>query len=234
MSSDSAYYRIYWKHVRGAVLVIAACIALIMLAISRTVADVPRDSSPVATDGRINVVHHFGGDVLYCVDENYAPTNEFFTDNNGGFELLNINGEPLWFVEAETVLAKVAEAFPGGPNVLVAEGQGTYGSVALYTYKVNDIVIRFIFVGMDEHGKTNQIDFEGCTPVNPPAGGLVCTTSAINGAFTEDEDLEVFFTCYERTCPGININDVPAAPDCFCAVYPNSIPCGGGERETPG
>ncbi len=227
MSYQRQYYTIYWKHIRLITLVLVALAALVTLVISRTSADMPPDVIEQATDGRINVTHHFGGDVLYCVDENFVATNEFFTDNNGGMELLNINGEPLWFVDAETILAKAAEATPGGGSVLVAEGQGTYGPVALYVYKVNDIVIRFIFVGVDEHGKTNEIDFEGCTPVNPPSG-LMCTTGTINRSFTDDEDLDVFFTCYERTCPGIDIDDVPAAPNCFCAVYPTSIPCGGG------
>ena len=216
---------IYWKHVRIAALVIAVCSALITVAISRTNADVPQLRAPFATDGRINVVHHFGGDVLYCVDENYAPTNDFFTDNNGGFELLNINGEPLWFVEAETVLAKVAEAVPGGPHVLVAEGQGTYGPVALYTYKVNDIIIRFVFIGVDEHGKTNQLDFEGCTPVSAPPGHEICSLGTINGIVSRNE-VDRFLTCYDRVCPDISISS-PGAFGCFCESYPGYSPCRG-------
>jgi hypothetical protein len=221
MTNDQAYYVIHWKHVR--LLALAVALALVALvSISGTDADLPQDKSPFASDGRINVVHHFGGDVLYCVNEDLAPTNEFFTTTDGGMQVLNINGQLLWFVEAEVILEKVAAAEPGGGNVLVAEGTGTYGPVALYTYKPDAETVRFIFVGMDEHGKTNQIDFEGCTPVNPPAGTPeLCTTAEVN------ESLESFFQCYALACPGIPIAE---GESCFCSQYPNSNPCGGGPR----
>jgi hypothetical protein len=131
-------------------------------------------------------------------------------------------------VPGAAVMEKVNEAQPGGGNVLVAEGQGTYGPISIYVYKTTAGIVHFIFVGVDEHGKTNQVDSISCLPVNPPGNSSpqLCTLSEVNNALL-NEDLEAFFTCYELACPDIDIFDVPAAPNCFCAQYPDSLICGG-------
>lgn len=120
-------------------------------------------------DGRINVVHHFGGDVVYCVDATGAATNDYAAMlADGGLQVLAMNGDLLLSVTAEAVTAAVAHAQPGEGNLLVAEGQGTHGPAAIYVYKTADGAARFIFVGVDEHGESNQVHFEHCLPVNPP------------------------------------------------------------------
>ena len=118
-------------------------------------------------DGRINLVTHFGGDVLYCVDNDFNPTNHYPDLEQGGFRLLDSNGKALWFVAASQIIAAVQEAQATGASVLVAEGTGTYGSVQLHTYATGESHNNFIFTGYDEHGKSNSLTFQGCTPVGP-------------------------------------------------------------------
>jgi hypothetical protein len=121
----------------------------------------------VSGDLRINQVAHFGGDALYCVDTDFVATTSYpETTTDGGFRLLNSEGQELWFVPAEVINAAVAEARTSGKGVLVAEGRGSFGPVALYTYVIDDVE-HFAFAGYDEFGKPNSLDFTFCTPVGP-------------------------------------------------------------------
>lgn len=115
-------------------------------------------------DGRINQVAHFGGDALYCLDANYRVTVQY-PSSEGGFRLLNKDGQELWFVSYTEVAAALDEAVPGGAPVLVASGQGSYGPTELYTFEVGRDDVYFTFTGYDEHGKTNSLTFKFCIPV---------------------------------------------------------------------
>lgn len=118
-------------------------------------------------DGRINQVAHFGGDALYCVDQNFIATNQY--DELGGFRLLDSAGQVLWFVPAADITAAIAQAQTTGETVLIAEGYGTYGPVAIYTYASGDGNTNFSFSGYDEFGKPNWLMFKFCDPVRPGA-----------------------------------------------------------------
>jgi hypothetical protein len=121
----------------------------------------------ISGDLRINQVAHFGGDALYCVDNGFIATTSYpDTTTDGGFRLLNSQGQELWFVPADLINAAVAEAKATGKGVLVAEGRGSFGPVALYTYVIGDVE-HFVFTGYDEFGKPNSLDFTFCTPVGP-------------------------------------------------------------------
>lgn len=121
----------------------------------------------VQPDGRINQVHHFGGDALYCVDRNMNPTMQYSDWGEGGFRLLDMHGQELWFVPAQTIGAAVAEAKATGGGVLVATGSGTYGLTSIYTYVTDDGDDYFVFNGYDEYGKPNSIEWKFCMPVLP-------------------------------------------------------------------
>ncbi len=127
----------------------------------------------VQPDGRINQVAHFGGDAFYCVDSSFISTPNYpEMIDGGGFRLLNSGGQELWFVPAADILAAITESLANETAVLVAEGQGTYGPVRLYTY-FDGNAQQFVFSGYDEFGKTNSLTFVPCTPVGPtphPAG----------------------------------------------------------------
>jgi hypothetical protein len=121
----------------------------------------------VHEDGRLNQVHHFGGDALYCVDANTVATNSYPKMlDGGGFQLLSSSGQELWFVPAEDILAAIEESLDAEGGVLIAQGMGTHGPARLYTY-FDGNVQHFVFSGYDEHGKPNMFDFTGCTPVGP-------------------------------------------------------------------
>jgi len=118
-------------------------------------------------DGRINQVAHFGGDAFYCVDDGFNSTTNYpEMVDGGGFRLLNIGGQELWFVPAADILAAVEESVATNSGVLVAEGQGTYGPARLYTY-FDGKEQQFVFSGYDEFGKSNSLTFVPCTPVGP-------------------------------------------------------------------
>ncbi len=119
----------------------------------------------VQPDGRLNQVAHFGGDAFYCVDENHNPTNQAL-ESGQGFRLLNLDGQELWYVPPSEVDAVVSKVAPGQGVVLVAVGTGTYGATALYVEIEPDGRRFFTFTGYDEHGKTNSLRFEDCTPVS--------------------------------------------------------------------
>jgi hypothetical protein len=124
----------------------------------------------VQPDGRINQVAHFGGDALYCVDRDFIPTNQYSDFGQGGFRLLNMEGQELWFVPAAQISAAVAEAKETGKGVLVAEGYGSYGPVTIYTYVTDENDDYFVFSGYDEFGKPNSLTFKFCIPVGPIPG----------------------------------------------------------------
>lgn len=121
----------------------------------------------VQPDGRINQVHHFGGDALYCVDGDFMPTTQYSDFGTGGFRLLNIGGQELMFIPALQISAAVAEAKETGKGVLVGEGMGTYGPVRIFTYVTGENDDYFVFSGYDEFGKPNSITFKFCIPVGP-------------------------------------------------------------------
>ncbi|MCC6802331.1 MAG: hypothetical protein IT319_05570, partial [Anaerolineae bacterium] len=116
------------------------------------------------SDGRINQTAHFGGDALYCVNKNYVPTVQY-PISEGGFRLLDMHGQELWFVPAADVAKALTTAVPGGAPVLVAIGHGTYGPTSIHTYEVGTDDVYFIFNGYDEHGKSNSLTFKFCIPV---------------------------------------------------------------------
>lgn len=118
----------------------------------------------VQPDGRLNQVAHFGGDAFYCVDENHNPTNQYL-ESGQGFRLLNLDGQELWVVSPSEVDSVVSNVTPGQGVVLVAVGTGTYGATALYVEIEPGGRRFFTFTGYDEHGKTNSLRFEDCTPV---------------------------------------------------------------------
>lgn len=119
----------------------------------------------VQPDGRINQVAHFGGDALYCVTDDRSPTTQFPETGSIGFRLLNLNGQELWYVPSEDVAAVLAGIAPGAAPKLVATGTGTYGATALYAQIEDNGRRLFTFTGYDEHGKSNSLTFEDCTPV---------------------------------------------------------------------
>jgi hypothetical protein len=124
----------------------------------------------IQPDGRINQVAHFGGDALYCVDSNFsATTNYAEMIDDGGFRLLDIGGQVLWFVPAADILAAIDASVESKSTVEVASGQGTYGPVYLYTY-FDGKDQQFVFSGYDEYGKPNSLTFIPCIPVGPIPG----------------------------------------------------------------
>lgn len=224
----NTYYVIRVRHLRMIGLLLLLIIGLVTT-LSGVLA-----APGYATDGRINVVHHFGGDNLYCVTASGAVTNAFYSGQTG-FQLLNINGQPIWAVSAAAAQAAVDAAEPGGSPVLVEAGTGSYGPAAIYVYKMTDGTIRFIFTGVDEHSKANQLDFEGCQPVNPSdsadsgsgsgsgSGPRLCTPEEVNIAL-DSGDLVTFFACFEAACPGLDFIS-PEAGGCFCSQYPTALIC---------
>lgn len=119
----------------------------------------------VQPDRRINQIAHFGGDALYCVTDDRSPTTQFPETGSIGFRLLNRNGQELWYVPSEDVAAILAGITPGDTPKLVATGTGTYGATALYAQIQDNGRRLFTFTGYDEHGKSNSLIFEDCTPV---------------------------------------------------------------------
>jgi hypothetical protein len=153
-------YRQQW------LIVLSLCLAGVILAGVGAVL-VLGQADWVQPDGRINQVAHFGGDALYCVDRDFNATNQYSDFGQGGFRLLNSEGQELWFVPAAQISAAVAEAKVSGSGVLVGEGQGSYGPVMIYTYVTGDNDDYFVFSGYDEFGKPNSLTFKFCTPVGP-------------------------------------------------------------------
>jgi hypothetical protein len=219
--SASQHYRI---HIKALLLAMITVIASLLAGVVVVSAVDPFPGLP--NDGRVNVVHHFGGDALYCVDRNMNPTDQFSDDNFGGIRLLNIHGQELWFVPADEIeeAAALAEATPGlGVEVITAPG--TYGPSYLYVFadQEEDGIIKFQFVAYDEWGKTNMMEFKFCEPVGPISGGEVpgdtpvvlcdptsdnycgcasgfCESLASGGDITYSECLDTYFPEFDRIC----------------------------------
>jgi len=109
----------------------------------------------VDNDGRINLVYHLGGDVIYCVDANWTPADSYA---EGGLQLLNESGQKLFFVPAADI-----DAVPELPdaNMVIVEGSGSYGTVTLWRLSNGN----FALTGVDEHGNAYQFEWTGCIQV---------------------------------------------------------------------
>ncbi len=123
------------------------------------------------TDGRLNEIANFGGDTLYCMDSSNNVTND--TSTFAYFQLLNIDGQPLWSLDKATVELGLGQIAIKPTAYLLGQGEGTYGPVYLYANAAQDGTPYFIFVGFDSWGKENRFTFYGCTP----AGGALPATT---------------------------------------------------------
>lgn len=105
---------------------------------------------------RINRVHHFGGDALFCTV-------------NGGCQLLNSKGVVLWTItQAEIDAAMTQACETNSPAVEVASSAGTYGEAVLYAGCENGVK-SLTLTGFDEHGKPNAMPFgANYQPVSAP------------------------------------------------------------------
>jgi len=180
---SQSYYRLRLKTLLLTLVIVSAMLVIGVIVVSAT------DPFPgLPSDGRINVVHHFGGDALYCVDANGNPTDQFSDGNLGGIKLLSISGQQLWFVSAADIEAAIAIAqTTPGLGVEVFSGPGAYGPSYLYVFA--DLIsgeIKFQFTAFDEHGKTNTMEFKFCEPVGPISGGDL-DEFACPGALGSDE-----------------------------------------------
>ncbi|MBZ0277815.1 MAG: hypothetical protein K8I60_16835 [Anaerolineae bacterium] len=120
----------------------------------------------VASDGRINVVRHFGGDALYCQAER-------------GCWVLNTHGELLWEVPQADITAAFDRACQTGEMQSLAAGNGTYGPMTLQLNCYDGIPPYLNLIGYDEYYKPNDLQFApeyspdvvptpAPTPVPPP------------------------------------------------------------------
>ena len=110
----------------------------------------------VQAGGQINMVHHFGGDVLFCDLEN-------------GCRALNMEGDLLWEVDQTTIDAAMATACESGVSQNIEAGQGTYGPMILEVNCYSANGSRLKLIGYDEHGKQNEMPFQpNYAPVNAP------------------------------------------------------------------
>lgn len=110
----------------------------------------------LAEDNRINQVHHFGGDALFCT-----------TDD--GCYLLNAAGEQLWNVTQEAIDAALTAACEAGESLFIDAGIGTYGpnTIGVSCYEGMEPTLQFY--GYDEWGKPNTMPFSpDYAPVNAP------------------------------------------------------------------
>jgi|GEM_PF-1632298 len=206
------YYRLRLKTLLLTLVIVTAMLVIGVVVVSAV------DPFPgLPNDGRINVVHHFGGDALYCVDANGNPTDQFSDGNLGGIKLLSISGQQLWFVSAADIEAAIAIAqTTPGLGVEVFSGPGTYGPSYLYVFA--DLIsgeIKFQFTAFDEWGKTNTMEFKFCEPVGPISGGEVPSTcEGLTG--------EELFDCASNFC--LIVSDCvreagPGASECIPDVY---------------
>ncbi len=211
----------------GSALLLALLLLLVVGPVGRPAPVAAQTFSGLPSDGRINVVAHFGGDALYCVDGDFMPTYQYSDLGAGGIRLLNQNGAQLWFVPASEIAPKVAEAQTnGGQGVLIGQGQGTYGPTTLYVYIDSTGNIRFSFTGYDEWGKTNTLEWTSCQPVGPaPSPGThsepLCSARAvaeqIQDAIDSNSSIEeVYTTCAQSICPDVD-SDIDFIT-CICEV----------------
>ncbi|MAS33334.1 MAG: hypothetical protein CL610_04970 [Anaerolineaceae bacterium] len=100
----------------------------------------------VLADERINQVHHFGGDTLYCTQAD-------------GCWLVNMQGETLWEVSQATIDDALAAACETGTSGYIEAGMGTYGpsTIGVSCYLGYDPSLKLI--GYDEWGKVNTMLF---------------------------------------------------------------------------
>ena len=135
---------------------------LSLFAIALVIAAVAALSGVVTTrayedDGRLNLVHHLGGDAVFCAGADMTASDSFA---NGGIRLLSQDGQELFFVPAAVI-----NAAPELPLVdtRIAQGWGTYGIVELWRLTNGD----FSLIGQDEHGKQYIFQWTNCTQVGP-------------------------------------------------------------------
>lgn len=122
------------------------------------------------SDGRINQISFFGGDAFYCVDKEYRVTMELpDVANGGGFRLLNMTGQHLWYIPGADVTTALDQLTGISGPVLVARGQGTYGATSLYVNKDANNQNMYIYMGYDNYNKPNSFIFGSCIPQGAPA-----------------------------------------------------------------
>jgi hypothetical protein len=180
----------------------------------------------IPDDGRLNLQAHFGGDALYCVDANMVPVGNY-SATDGGFRVLKADGNELLFIPTADIDAAIADATTLGVRVLVGSGTGTYGPAALYV-EIRDGIPVFTYVGWDEHGKENQLEFANCEPVGEPekvvgspAEPSICSVDEINDAFLLREKETVNACAVLVGCPE------DGNLECLCEQYPGFDGCEG-------
>lgn len=107
-------------------------------------------SSVMADDGRINrTPYHFGGDTLYCNEED-------------GCTLTNINGLGLINWPQADIATAFAAVDQSGVNTQVGVGQGTYGPMQLWAVSPDATTGNntLCLIGFDEWGKQNDMCFQ--------------------------------------------------------------------------
>lgn len=184
----------------------------------------------VPDDGRLNLQAHFGGDALYCVNASGAPVGNY-ESTDGGFRVLNTSGNELLFIPTADIDAAIADATTLSVRVLVDSGTGSYGPASLYV-EIRDGVPVFTYVGFDEHGKENQLEFSNCEPVGEPEKVFgapvepsICTVDQLNEA-DELRDRETINQCAALVnCPAGRDQ-----LDCMCEQYPGFAACEYGSR----
>jgi hypothetical protein len=125
-------------------------VALVVLVMSAAVM-----TSGVLADARINVVDHFGGDVLYC-------------NQTDGCRVTNAQGDVLGAVPQAVIDSAVQAACDTGVAQHVEVGEGTYGALTLVVTCPNSVML----VGYDEWGKQHTMTFTTAyLPVNAPGAG---------------------------------------------------------------
>ncbi len=106
-------------------------------------------SSVMADDGRINrAPYHFGGDTLYCTQEE-------------GCTLLNDTGLSLANWPQDDIATAFAATDQSGQNILVAVYEGTYGPMQLWSVSPDATTGNhtLCLIGFDEWGKKNDMCF---------------------------------------------------------------------------
>lgn len=120
-------------------------------------------------DGRINVVHHFGGDALYCTPER-------------GCWMLNMYGHLLWEQPQSIIEEAMTTACISSVSHYIEVGVGTYGPVTLKFSCYAGIDPSITMTGYDEWGALNSMTFSpGYAPVNPPHNNGSKTSGALSG-----------------------------------------------------
>ena len=125
-------------------------------------------------DGRINVISHFGGDVLYCTADR-------------GCWALNMDGDLLWEVPQSDIEAAKTAACDTGLSQTIEAGQGTYGPMTLDISCYTDDEPTLELTGYDEWGKVNSLSFGASyLPIGP---AVEATRDRDGDGVPDDEDL---------------------------------------------